>query len=256
MKLYISPCPNDTFMFDAIINRRIDLDGFQFEVEYFDIEELNRRAIDGEADFTKISCAILPLIDHQYTISNSGAALGRGNGPLLVRRKGDLTPIRTVAIPGEHTTGNMLMNRMFPQITQRVPMLFSDIAKAVKRGETDAGVLIHEGRFLYASEGLELVADLGVLWEEQTTLPLPLGVIAMKRTIDDSTQRRFEQLLAKSIEYAFSNPTASRSFIKEHAQEMQDEVIDAHINLFVNQYSLDLGREGLEAISAMGLLPD
>ncbi len=253
MKLYISPCPNDTFMFDALINKRIDLQGVKFEVEYFDIEELNQRAIAGEAEFSKISCAIIPQINDQYTISQSGAALGRGNGPLFVRRKGDTAPIKRVAIPGVHTTANMLMQRLFPQITDREPMLFSEIAQAVKRGDVDAGVLIHEGRFLYAAEGLELVADLGILWEEQTNLPLPLGAIAMKRSVDMEMQQLFEELLAESIKYAFANPFVSRTFIKEHAQEMQDEVIDAHIKLFVNEYSLNLGTEGEKAIDRLTL---
>ncbi len=251
MKLYISPCPNDTFMFDALINKRIDLRGLSFEVEYFDIEELNRRAIAGEAEFSKISCAIIPQIDHQYTISKSGAALGRGNGPLFVRRKGDQSPIRTIAIPGENTTANLLMHRLFPEITDRRPMLFSTIAQAIKQGAVDAGVLIHEGRFLYAAEGLELIADLGVLWEERTALPLPLGAIAMKRSIDKTTQNLFETLLAESIAYAFAHPMESRPFIKEHAQEMDDDVIEAHIKLFVNNYSLELGAEGISAINAL-----
>lgn len=248
VKLYISPCPNDTFMFDAIINKRIDLEGWEFEVSYFDIEELNARCISAEADITKLSCAVLPLIDQNYTVSDSGAALGRGNGPLLVRRKGDSSPIRRVAVPGEHTTANALMCRLFPDVEERVPMLFSQIAEAVERGDFDAGVLIHEGRFVYAERNLELVADLGLLWEERTALPLPLGAIAVRKGLDVDG---FSRLLKRSIEYAFAHPAESREFIKEHAQEMENKVIDSHIALFVNEFSLSLGALGREAIDVL-----
>ncbi len=248
LKLYISPCPNDTFMFDAIINRRIDLDGMEFEVSYFDIEELNARALAGEADITKLSCAVLPQVTDTYAISDSGAALGRGNGPLLVRRKGENAPLKRVAVPGEHTTANALMQRLFPETQERCPILFSDIAEAVESGEFDAGVLIHEGRFVYAERQLELVADLGLLWEERTKLPLPLGAIAVRRDLD---VERFSKLLRQSIAFAMEHPEVSRSFIKEHAQEMDDDVIDKHIALFVNEFSLSLGRLGSEALDRL-----
>ncbi len=253
MKLYISPCPNDTFMFDAMINGRIDTRGLQFEVEYFDIEELNKRVLRGEAAFSKISCAVIPQIAENYSISSSGAALGRGNGPLLVRRKGEHTPITRIAIPGELTTANLLVRSLLPEITERVPMLFSSIAEAVETAAEgiQAGVLIHEGRFLYAERDLELVADLGLLWEERKSLPLPLGAIAIRRDIDPETQQLFQSLLRESIEYAFAHPTESRHFIKAHAQEMDDKVIDSHIALFVNQYSVDLGDEGRNAIEEL-----
>lgn len=250
MRLYISPCPNDTFMFDALINGRIDRRGLDIEVEYYDIEELNARAIAGEAEFSKISCAILPEIANNYTISRSGAALGRGNGPLLVRRVGG-GEIGTLAIPGEHTTANLLIKKLFPEITERTPMLFSTIADAVERGDVDGGVLIHEGRFLYAERNLELIADLGALWEERTSLPLPLGAIAMRNDIDPTTQRLFEELIRESIEYAFAHPKESREYIKSHAQEMDDKVIESHIALFVNDYSLELGEEGERALSTL-----
>ncbi len=248
IKLHISPCPNDTFMFDALINGRIDTRGLSFEVEYHDIEELNSRAIRGEAQVSKLSCAVLPHTSHIYNLCNSGAALGRGNGPLLVRRKGDNTPLKRVAIPGEHTTANALISKLFPEIEERVPMLFSQIAQSVERGEMDGGVLIHEGRFVYHKRNLFLVADLGLLWEERTGLPLPLGAIVMRKDLSAEVQTTFEQLLTESIEYAFANPLASRDYIKSHAQELDDEVIDSHIKLFVNEYSLSLGEEGRRAI--------
>ena len=177
LKLHISPCPNDTFMFDALVNGRIDTGSLRFEVEYHDIEELNRGAGLGRADISKISCAVLPAIAEHYALLDSGAALGRGNGPLLVRRAGDTRPIRRVAVPGLHTTANALMGKLFPEIEERTPLLFSRIAAAVERGDFDAGVLIHEGRFVYRERELELVADLGQLWEHRTALPLPLSSV-------------------------------------------------------------------------------
>lgn len=248
IKLYISPCPNDTFMFDALINGRIDTQGLSFDVEYHDIEELNKRALKGEADITKLSCAVLPHTSSQYRLCESGAALGRGNGPLLVRRDADSTPLKRVAVPGEYTTANALIGKLFPEIKERIPMLFSQIAESVERGEVDGGVLIHEGRFVYHKRNLELVADLGLLWEERTALPLPLGAIVMRQDLDPNVQSRFEDLLKQSIEYAFANPLASREYIKSHAQELDDNVINSHIKLFVNKYSLSLGDEGRRAI--------
>lgn len=235
-------------MFDAIVNGRIDLRGFDIDVEYHDIEELNAMALRREADITKCSTALMPTIAESYMMLDSGAALGRGNGPLLVRRKGESMPIRHVAVPGEHTTANALVMRLFPDIEQRTPMLFSDIAKAVERGEFDAGVLIHEGRFVYQERNLSLVADLGVEWERRTGLPLPLGAIVAARDLDEEDVRAFEALLRRSIEYAFAHPSLSREFIRSHAQEMDDDVIDRHIALFVNDYSLSLGNEGREAM--------
>ncbi len=249
MKLYISPCPNDTFMFDAMVNGRIDLEGLVLEVEYYDIEELNSRAVAGEAEFSKISCAIIPQIADSYVVSRSGAALGRGNGPLFVRRIGDVAPIRRIAVPGVHTTANLLISRLFPEIEESVPILFSEIASAVENGEFDAGVLIHEGRFLYGQRNLEFVADLGVMWEAERSLPLPLGAIAIRKDVECAEM--FQRVLTRSIDYAFANPLASRNYIKEHAQELDDSVIDAHIALFVNDFSRDLGDEGRQAIEAL-----
>ena len=251
IRLAISPCPNDTFMFDAIVNRRIDLDGFDVEVTYLDIEQLNAAALECRYDITKCSTAILGAVGDSYALLDSGSALGRGNGPLLVRRKGETAPLKCIAVPGEHTTANRLVMRLFPDIEERVPMLFSDIAEAVERGDYDSGVLIHEGRFVYHKRNLELVADLGLEWEARMELPLPLGSIICARDMGDEVLERFEALLRRSIEYAFANPMASREFIKQHAQELDDEVIDSHIALFVNDYSLSLGDEGRRAVEAL-----
>ncbi len=248
LKLSISPCPNDTFMFDALINGRIDTEGLAFDVEYFDIEELNCGVLECVPDFSKISCAILPAIATDYRLTDCGAALGRGNGPLLVRRKGERGQIRRIAVPGVHTTANALIGRLFPEIEERVPMLFSDIAEAVERGDFDAGVLIHEGRFVYERHNLELVADLGLEWEARTDLPLPLGGIVVRRILPEDMFLCFERVLRRSIEYAFEHPDASRDFVKMYAQELDDEVINQHIALFVNRYSLSLGESGRAAI--------
>lgn len=253
LTLNISPCPNDTFMFDAIVNRRIDIAPFEFEVRYLDIEQLNAAVLEGGPAISKISYAVLPAISDRYRVLNSGSALGRGNGPLLVSR-GDVdlsNPNLRVAIPGVHTTANALMTRLFPQVTDKVPMLFSEIAEAVERGVVDAGVLIHEGRFTYAARGLRLVADLGVEWERATELPLPLGAIVASRQLPEDVVMAFDELLHRSVEYAFRNPMISREYVKSHARELADDVIDSHIALFVNEFSLSLGDEGRRAVEAL-----
>ena len=238
-------------MFDAIVNKRIDLEGYTFDVEYHDIEQLNERVLGGEAEVSKCSTALLRAVGERYRLLDSGSALGRGNGPLLVRRKGETTPIRRIAVPGIYTTANALIGRLFPDIEERVPMLFSQIAASVERGEFDAGVLIHEGRFVYERRNLELVADLGLEWERQMERPLPLGSIVIDRSLGEEVARDVERLIRRSIEYAFSNPALSRDFIKSHAQELEDDVIDKHIALFVNDFSLTLGDEGRRAVEEL-----
>ncbi len=250
LSLHISPCPNDTFAFDALINGRIAHD-FDLAVEYHDIEVLNEGVLRGEADISKISYAVYPKIASRYALLDSGSALGRGNGQLLVRRKGESGKIRTVASPGLNTTANALLMRYFPDVEQVRQMLFSDIAEAVERGEVDAGVLIHEGRFVYEQRNLCLVADLGALWEKETGLPLPLGAIVIRRDIEAEVREKFERLLAESVRFAFDHPTLSREFVKQHAQELDDEVIDKHIALFVNRFTLTLGSEGREAVERL-----
>ena len=238
-------------MFDAIVNKRIDLEGFEFEVSYLDIEQLNAAALERKYDITKCSTALLPAIYERYALLDSGSALGRGNGPLLVRRKGDKTPLKHIAVPGEHTTANALVRSLFPDIEHRTPRLFSDIAGCVERGEYDGGVLIHEGRFVYQRSNLELVADLGIEWEQRTGLPLPLGSIVAARDLEEQVRADFEALLRHSVEYAFKNPAVSRDYIKQHAQELDDGVIDSHIALFVNDFSVSLSQEGRLAISRL-----
>lgn len=250
LSLHISPCPNDTFAFDALINGRIEHD-FDLAVEYHDIEVLNEGVLRGEADISKISYAVYPLVADRYRLLNSGSALGRGNGQLLVRRKGETGVIRKVLSPGLNTTANALLRRYFPDVEVVEQRLFSEIAEAVERGEADAGVLIHEGRFVYERRNLELVADLGALWERETSMPLPLGAIIAKRELGEEIISKFEGLLAESVRYAFDHPHLSRNFVKQHAQELEDEVIDKHISLFVNDYTISLGEDGRKAVERL-----
>lgn len=250
IKLSISPCPNDTFMFDGWVNKRVE-SSIDVECSYYDIEELNQRVIAGEPDISKISSAILPLIGDEYELLDCGSALGRGNGPLLVRRKGDTSPIRRVAVPGLHTTACALMRRLHPEVESLDAMLFSHIAEAVERGEYNAGVLIHEGRFVYQNRNLELVSDLGLEWEQRFSLPLPLGSIVVRRSLGKEVKQAAERTLRNSIEFAFQHPQLSRAYVKSRSQELDDSVIDSHISLFVNDFSLSLGTEGRRAIEQL-----
>lgn len=253
LRLNISPCPNDTFMFEAMLAGRIDCEGLEFDVHFADIEELNAMAQRGVADVSKLSCAVLPQVVGAYKVLDSGSALGRGNGPLMV----SLHEVSTsdaalrIAVPGAHTTANMLVDRLFPQLTRRGEVLFSQIADAVCSGEYAAGVLIHEGRFTYASRGLHLVADLGAEWERVSGLPLPLGAIVVRSSLESEVQRRVERVLRRSVEYAMANPDASAEFVRCHAQELSPQVMRNHIELFVNDFSVSLGTQGRQALSAL-----
>ncbi len=241
-------------MFDALLHGRIDTEGLTFEPYLADIEELNALALAGIPDITKCSYAVVPQIAARYQVLNSGSALGHGNGPLLVARmpleKSELSGI-TVAIPGERTTANLLLKNLFPEITAKREMLFSDIIPAVASGAVDAGVLIHEGRFVYREKGLSLVADLGLEWEARHGLPLPLGAIAVRSSLPDAVKRTLDRLVAGSVRYALAHPEASRDFIKKHARELDEEVIRSHIDLFVNDFSVDLGNEGRTAVERL-----
>jgi 1,4-dihydroxy-6-naphthoate synthase len=251
MKLSISPCPNDTFMFDALLHGRVDTEGLEFRLHTADIEALNGAALRGEADVTKISYAVVPAIEGAYRLLNAGSALGRGNGPLLVAaRPLDPGALRglTVAVPGERTTANLLLKNLFPEIGATKEYLFSEVADAVVRGEADAGVLIHEGRFTYAARGLHRVVDLGREWEDRYALPLPLGAIAVRRSLPEPVARRIDRVLRRSIEHALAHPDDSYDFVKSHARELDDRVIRSHIELFVNRFSLDPGDEGRAAV--------
>ena len=238
-------------MFEALAHGRIDTEGVSFDLSFADIEELNRGAIAGEPDVSNLSYATLPLLQGGYKVLDSGSALGRGNGPLLVSRHKiypDELADASIAIPGEHTTANLLMSRLFPEAADKTPYLFSDIADVVLSGERDAGVLIHEGRFTYEKRSLRLVADLGLEWERKTGLPLPLGAIVVRSDLPQEIQKKCERAIRRSVEYAMQNPDISAGFIRAHAQEMSDEVTRQHIALFVNGFSISLGSEGRDAV--------
>ena len=259
LKLNISTCPNDTFMFDAMIHRRIDTEGLEFDVTLADIEQLNQTALEGGTDISKLSYAVVPLLKERYKVLNSGSALGRGNGPLLVSRRKiypDELHDAKIAVPGLHTTANLLMSRIYPTAEKKEAYLFSDIMDCVMSGACDAGVLIHEGRFVYRKTGLQLIADLGEQWDKLTGLPLPLGAIVVSKRLDTAMQQKIDRVLRRSIEYAFANPKAAEGFIKQHAQELSDDVIRQHIELFVNPYSVDLGQEGRRAVTELLNLND
>ena len=255
LKLHISTCPNDTFMFDALLHGRLTPPPpLTVELTMSDIEELNRAVLTGEPDISKISYAVYPQIADDYMLLDSGSALGYGNGPLLVSRRKiypDEIASATIAIPGEHTTANLLLRHAFGKDLRTRPYLFCHIAEAVLDDEADAGVLIHEERFTYADKGLHLVADLGSLWEQSTSLPIPLGAIVAHRRLGDDTIRIIEQSVRRSVAYAMENPGRSYRFVRENARELSDDVIGRHIDMFVNKFSLSLESEGREAVQRL-----
>lgn len=256
MKLHISPCPNDTFTFHAMIHGLVDTEGLTFDPVFDDIDALNAAAVDrpDEEEVIKISYAALPEAVGAFRLLESGSALGHGNGPLLVSRHkiypDELHDAR-IGIPGERTTANRLLSIVFPEARQKKVYLFSEIAPAVADGEIDAGVLIHEGRFTYASQGLRLIADLGQEWERLTTLPIPLGGILLNRRYPAEVAAQVGRIIRRSIEYAQAHPEASAAYVKAHAQELDPEVRRKHIIYFVNDYSLALGDEGRRAVERL-----
>ena len=256
LTLGFSPCPNDTFIFDALVNKKIDTEGLSFEVVLDDVETLNQWALEGKLDITKLSFPAFFQSTDSYILLNAGSALGKGVGPLLISAKTDemsedsITE-STIAIPGFNTTANLLLSFAFPSASKKKPMLFSAIENALLTGETDLGVIIHENRFTYQDKGLFKVMDLGTNWEQKMKMPIPLGGIAVSQSVKRSTAIKIDILIKKSIEYAFANYPAVSDFVKDHSQEMSEEVMRKHIDLYVNNYSLDLGKDGREAIGKL-----
>jgi 1,4-dihydroxy-6-naphthoate synthase len=248
-----SPCPNDTFAFHALVHGLVDTPAFVRPV-LLDIEELNRQAQKGTLGLTKLSFGAFPAVGDRYRLLRSGAALGRGVGPLVVAREPmsltDAAAAR-IAVPGHETTAFLLLRLAAPTLGDVVELRYDRIVDAVAGGDADAGLIIHETRFTYAQRGLVAVADLGDWWEAETGLPIPLAGICARSDLDDETVAGFERAIRASVEYAFSHPSASRSYVRVHSQELSDEVCEAHIRLYVNEFSLDLGDEGLEAIDVL-----
>jgi 1,4-dihydroxy-6-naphthoate synthase len=251
LRLGFSTCPNDTFMFDAMVNGRIDTEGLSFETSLADIAQLNQQAATSDFDIIKISYAFYPQVSDKYQILLSGSALGYGNGPLLVAKRpiipSEMDSIH-VAIPGTTTTANLLFSAAFPKVTSKTECLFSDIEDWVLNGKVDAGLLIHENRFTYAERGLQKLADMGEWWESQTGMPVPLGGIMVKRSMPEALKASINRVMHSSVAYAFEHPDASLPFIRKYAQSMKDEVMKQHIALYVNKFSLELGIDGKKAV--------
>ncbi|MBN2427826.1 MAG: 1,4-dihydroxy-6-naphthoate synthase [Deltaproteobacteria bacterium] len=251
--LAFSPCPNDTFMFHALLYGCIDTGGLIFQPHIYDVETLNREAENQRFQVTKLSFfAYLTLKEH-YHLLDAGAALGFGCGPLLVAKSADVELSKArVAIPGRFTTAHLLLKLRYPELSNVVETRFDNILPGIEAGEFDAGAIIHEGRFIYPNYKCVKIIDLGEWWEKETGLPIPLGcIVARKDEFTTPLHGKIEGLLRRSIEFAFSRRDASRDFIKIHAQEMDDAVIDAHINLYVNEFSLSLGEKGRKAVATL-----
>jgi 1,4-dihydroxy-6-naphthoate synthase len=267
LTLGFSPCPNDCFMFDAIVHRRIELEGLDFDVRMADVEALNRDAFASNADVTKLSFHAYAHCVADYVLLDAGSALGRNCGPLLISKR----PISTgdvaggglrIAIPGTFTTANLLMGLAFPAAREKTELLFSEIEPAVASGRFDAGLIIHENRFTYEQKGLKKIIDLGEFWEAETGAPIPLGGIVIRRSLPADVKGAVNRVLRRSVEHAFAHPQVSLPFVRQHAQEMSDEVMYRHIELYVNSYSVDLGADGRRAVElllergrAVGLVP-
>ena len=250
LTLGFSPCPNDTFIFDAIVNHKIDIDGFEFEVFLEDVQTLNQWAQEGRLAITKLSYGVLPLVLDQYNVMNSGSALGKGVGPLLISSSADKNQSiedLLIAIPGENTTANLLFSMAYPLAKNKVFLRYDEIENFVlaKKG---LGVIIHENRFTYEGKGLIKITDLGDFWEQKTGNAIPLGGIVIKKKFDISIQQSIDALIKKSIAFAFLNYPLLNDYIRCHAQEMSEQVMRQHIDLYVNEYSLDLGEKGKNAI--------
>jgi len=252
--LGFSPCPNDCFIFDALVHKKIDTQGIDFTVVMEDVEALNNRAFKQELDVTKLSYHAFIYLTQQYALLNSGSALGFNCGPLLVQSskfKVEDIDNASIAIPGKYTTANFLLSLAFPNAKNKKEMLFSDIEGAVLSRQVDAGLLIHENRFTYEQKGLEKIIDLGEFWDSLIHAPIPLGGIVVKRSIDAKLQKTIDSLIKQSVEFAFANPESCMDFVKQHAQEMSEEVMKKHIALYVNNFSVDLGIVGKNAIQLL-----
>jgi 1,4-dihydroxy-6-naphthoate synthase len=256
LSLAFSPCPNDCFMFDAIVNGRIDREGLDFTVRMEDVEALNKAAFAGDVDVTKLSYHAYAYCADRYVLLDAGSALGRNCGPLLISKRpvakeevaaGELK----IAIPGRYTTANFLLGLAFPAARDRTELVFSEIEPALLAGRFDAGLIIHENRFTYEARGLRKIIDLGEFWEATTGAPIPLGGIVIRRSLPDEIRRRVNRVLRRSVEYAFAHRDASLPFVREHAQEMSEDVMYRHIDLYVNDYSVDLGPEGRRAVEVL-----
>ncbi len=254
LTLGFSSCPNDTFIFDAAVHKKIDTEGINFELIIADVEELNKKAFEGKIDITKLSYHAYFYAAENYVLLNSGSALGNNNGPLLISKRkiypDELKDVK-IAIPGTYTTANLLLGIAFPEALNKTPYLFSDIEDAIFDNEVDAGLIIHENRFTYESKGLQKIKDLGEFWEEASAMPIPLGGIVIHRKHPEALWHKVNGIIKRSIEYAYKNPASGLDYIRHYAKEMDTAVMQKHIDLYVNDYSLHLGQKGKQAVQTL-----
>lgn len=279
LKIGFSPCPNDTFIFDALIHQKIDTQGLEFDVQFEDVESLNHKAFNGELDITKLSYHAYAHAVKDYELLDAGSALGFGVGPLLITKDVALSQrlieaIQSgttlseedkklrIGIPGKFTTANFLLGLALPELQNKQEVLFSQIEDDLLHDRIDIGLIIHENRFTYQKKGLHKIVDLGDYWEKTTGYPIPLGGIVVKRSLDKDVKLKINRLIRESVEFAFANPKSGLEYIRSHAQEMEEEVMYKHIELYVNEYSVDLAEQGRGAIQhmfdkavAVGLIP-
>jgi 1,4-dihydroxy-6-naphthoate synthase len=253
MKLTIglSPCPNDTFIFDAMLNGKIDTEGLEFNYQFEDVETLNKLARTGTLDVTKISYGVLAQVLPHYKVLDAGGALGRGVGPLFIsttaNEPSNLESL-TVALPGIHTTAHLLFSMAFPEVQKKIFIPFHEIENAILNGTVDAGVIIHENRFTYHQKGLFKWADLGEIWEKNTGHPIPLGGIVARRSYNCDLLKKINRIINRSLAFAYQHQTALPLFVTENAQEMEESVMRNHIDLYVNEFSLNLTAAGRAAV--------
>lgn len=264
LTLGFSPCPNDTFIFDAMIHHKIDTEGLTFDVSYEDVETLNHKTFRQELAISKLSFHAYAYALENYVLLDAGSALGFGVGPLVICKQQNLVKsvLQTlkkeagvsdliIAIPGKYTTANFLLGLAFPQLQKKEIKVFSEIEPALLNDEVDLGLIIHENRFTYQDKGLYKILDLGDFWEKETGCAIPLGGIVVQRGLPEEIKAKVNRIIRRSVEYAFAHPTSGFDFIRSHAQEMSEEVMYKHIDLYVNKYSVDLGEEGRRAINLM-----
>ena len=254
LTLAISPCPNDTFIFDALLHHKIDTEGLDVELIFADVEQLNQSAMQQQYDITKLSYHAYAFVSDDYVLLRSGSALGNNCGPMLIGRhiltEEEINEAK-ICIPGKYTTANLLFSLRYPESKNKTFIVFSEIENKILQQEFDAGVIIHENRFTFEQKGLKKIIDLGEYWEQTYKVPIPLGGIAIKRNIDVEIQKKAERVIKRSIEFAFAHPESSEEFVALHSQEMSAAVCRQHIDLYVNKYSLELGFEGEYAVNTL-----
>lgn len=254
ISIAFSPCPNDTFIFDAAVHKKIDTEGLEFVYKLADVEELNLAAEKSMADVTKLSYHAYLYVSENYQLLRAGGALGENNGPLLIAKNAESNlsfQTALIAVPGLKTTANLLFSLAYPKARNKIPMLFSDIESAVLKENVDYGLIIHENRFTYHQKGLKKIADMGEFWKSETGLPVPLGGIVIRRTFDEALKQKVNRVIRRSMEYAYENPESPMAFMRDNAQEMDSDVMQKHIALYVNDFSFNVGTQGGEAVRVL-----